>query len=48
MIKSDVYIKLKYIRRSLDIYHHLPYHAQNQRKGKNDISAMKTHPMPDK
>ena len=48
MIKSDVYIKLKYIRRSLDIYHQLPYHAQNQSKGKkNDISAMKTHPMSD-
>ena len=29
-----MYIKLKYIRISLDIYQHLSYHAQNQRKGK--------------
>ena len=49
IIKSDVYIKLKYIRISLDIYWHIFYHTQNQKKKKeNNISTMKTYQMPNK
>ena len=48
IIKSDVYIKLKYIRISLDIYQHLSYHEQNQKKEENNISTMKTCEMPNK
>ena len=34
---------------SSDIYQHLCYHAQNQKKkGKKNISTMKTHQMPNK
>ena len=44
-----MYIKLKYIRISLDIYQHLSYHAQNKKKTEeNNISTMKTHQMPKK
>ena len=38
IIKSDVYIKLKYIRISLDIYRHISYHAQSQKKEENNIN----------
>ena len=31
IIKSDAYMKLKYIRISLDIYQHISYHVQNQK-----------------
>ena len=48
IIKSDVYLKLKYIRISLDIYQHISYHVQNQKKEENNISTMKTHQMPNK
>ena len=48
IIKSDVYIKLKYIRISLDIYQHISYHAQNRKKEENNIATMKTHQMPNK
>ena len=48
IIKSDVCIKLKYIRISLDIYQHISYHAQNQKKEENNISTMKTYQMPNK
>ena len=34
IIKSDVYIKLKYIQISLDIYQHIAYHEQNKKKGR--------------
>ena len=47
IIKSDVCIKLKYIQISLDIYQHISYHAQNQKKEEN-ISSMKTYQMPNK
>ena len=40
IIKSDVYIKLKYVW--------ISYHAQNQKKEENDISTMKTYQMPNK
>ena len=30
IVKSDMYIKLKYIWISLDIYQHISYHPQNQ------------------
>ena len=44
-----MYIKLKYIRISLDIYQHISYHVQNQKKKEeNNISTMKTHQMPKK
>ena len=43
-----MYIKLKYIRISLDIYQHISYHVQNQKKEENNISTMKTHQMPNK
>ena len=29
-----MYIKLKYIRIFIDIYQHISYHAQNQKKGR--------------
>ena len=32
IIKSDVCIKLKYIRISLDIYHHISYHAESKKE----------------
>ena len=41
-----MYIKLKYIRISLDIYQHISYHVQNQKKEENNILTMKTHQMP--
>ena len=34
MIKSYVFIKLKYIQISLDISQHIPYHAKSE-KGRN-------------
>ena len=38
-----MYIKVKYIRIFIDIYQHISYYAQNQKKKEeNDISAMKT------
>ena len=40
IIKSDVYIKLKYVW--------ISYHALNQKKEENDISTMKTYQMPNK
>ena len=43
IIKSDVYIKLKYIQISSDIYQHLPYHAQNQRRGKKITHQLWKH-----
>ena len=49
-----MYIKLKYIRITLDIYQHISYHAQNQKKKKrkkkeeNNILTMKTYRMPNK
>ena len=47
IIESDVYIKLKYIQISLDIYQHISY-VQNQKKEENNISTMKTYQMPNK
>ena len=42
-------IKLKYIRISLDIYQHISYHAQNQKKKEeNNILTMKAYQMPNK
>ena len=43
-----MYLKLKYTQISLDIYQHISYHAQNQKKEENNISTMKTHQMPNK
>ena len=47
LIKSDVCIKLKYIRIYLDIYQHKSCHAESKKKKKKkeeiNISAMKTH-----
>ena len=43
-----MYIKLKYVQIYLDIYQHLSYHVQNQKKEENDTSTMKTHQMPNK
>ena len=44
-----MYIKLKYIRIFIDIYQHISYHAQNQKKKEeNNISTMKTCQMPNK
>ena len=48
IIKSDVYLKLKYIRISLNIYPHISYHVKNHIKEENNISTMKTHQMPNK
>ena len=48
IIKSDVYIKLRYIQIFLDIYQHISYHAQNQKKKENSMSTMKTYQMPNK
>ena len=49
IIKSDVFIKLKYFRISLDIYQHISNHAQNKKKKEeNDISTMKTYQMSNK
>ena len=45
IIKSDVYIKLKYIRISLDLYQHIFDHVQHQKKEENNISTMKTYQM---
>ena len=48
-IKSDVYIKLKHSRISLDIYQHISYRVQNQKKEEeNNIPTMKTYQMPNK
>ena len=41
-------MKLKYIRISLDIYQHISYDEQNQKKEENNISTMKTYQMPNK
>ena len=48
-----MYIKLKYIRITLDIYQHISYHAHNQKikrkkKEENNILTMKTYRMPNK
>ena len=44
-----MYIKLKYIQISLDIYQHISYHAQNQKKKEeNNILTMKAYQMPNK
>ena len=43
-----MYLKLKYIQISLDIYQHISYHVQNQKKEENNISTMKTYQMPNK
>ena len=48
IIKSDVYIRPKYIRISLDVYQRISYHAQNQKKKENNISTMKTYQTPNK
>ena len=48
IIKSDVYLKLKYIRISLNIYPHISYHVKNHIKEENNISIMKTHQIPNK
>ena len=37
---------LKLVQISLDIYQHISYHVQNQKKEENNISTMKTHQMP--
>ena len=36
IIKSDVYIKLKYIQISLDIYQQIPYHAESEKKNQKN------------
>ena len=46
IIKSDVCIKLKYIRISLDIYQHISYYAESKKEEIN-ISPW-THQMPNK
>ena len=46
VIKSDVCIKLKYIRISLDIYQHISYDAESKKKGETNLSTIKTHQMP--
>ena len=33
-MKSDVFIKLKYIRISLDIYQHISYQAESKKRNK--------------
>ena len=43
-----MYLQLKYIQISLDIYQHLSYHVQNQKKEEENILTMKTHQMPNK
>ena len=43
-----MYTKLKYIQISLDIYQHISYHAQNQKKEENTISTTKTYQIPNK
>ena len=43
-----MYLKLKYIQISLDIYQHISYHVQIQKKDENNKSTMKTHQMPNK
>ena len=47
IIKSDVCIKLKYIRISLDVCQHISY-AESKKEEEINISTMKTHQMPDK
>ena len=42
IIKSDVCIKLKYIRIFLDIYQHRSYHAQSKKGGNEHISYENT------
>ena len=39
---------LKLVQISLDIYQHISYHVQNQKKEENNISTMKTYQMPNK
>ena len=46
-----MYIKLKYIQISLDIYQHISYHAESKKKRKKkkeeiNISTMETRQMP--
>ena len=41
-----MYIKLISIQISLDIYKHISYHVQNQKKEENNILTMKAHQMP--
>ena len=55
IIKSDVYIKLKYIHlwyrsihTSLDIYQHTSYHAESKKKEEINMLAMNTHLMSNK
>ena len=43
-----MYIKLKYIQISLDIYQHISYHAESKKKEEINILALKTHQMPNK
>ena len=43
-----MYIKLKHIQISLDIYQHISYHVQNQKKAENNKSNIKTDQMPNK
>ena len=43
IIKSDVCMKLKYIRISLDVYQHISYQAGSKQKEEINISTMKTH-----
>ena len=43
-----MYLKLKYIQISIDIYKHISYNGQNQKKGENNKSTMKTHQTPNK
>ena len=47
IIKSDVRLKLKYIRISLDIYQHISYYTESKKEEIN-ISTMKTNQMPNK
>ena len=48
IIKSDVYIKLKYIQMSLDIYQHTSYHAESKKKEEINMLAMNTRLMSNK
>ena len=44
IIKSDMCIKLKYIRISLDIFQHISYYTESKKKNEEiNISTMKTH-----
>ena len=48
IIKSDVYIKLKYIQMSLDIYQHTSYHAESKKKEEINMLAMNIRLMSNK